>query len=135
MKKFYLSVLLMFGFLVYSQEIVINSFSGKVEVEISAGKWVQIEKETKLSTINVISTGLNSNLVLLINGKIYTIKAMQKGTVQQLTSEKTFGKSGITLGAKVTESDIKVNSDTQRTNISTASTRASDATKDLDWAE
>ncbi len=116
-------------------DIVVQTVTGKVEREVSAGKWEAVTAGMKLAPSTVINTGLNSSLVLVLGERIVTVKAMQKGTVEKLTSGTASAKSGIKLGAKVTESSVTADSDQGRTNISTASTRASDATKDLEWSE
>lgn len=118
-----------------AQDIVVQTVTGKVEREVSAGKWEAVTKGMKLAPSTVINTGLNSSLVIKLGERIVTIKAMQKGTVEKLTAGVASAQGGIKLGAKVTESDVTADSDQGRTNISTASTRASDATKDLEWSE
>jgi hypothetical protein len=118
-----------------STEYIVQSVTGKVEREVSAGKWEAITEGTKLAPSAVVNTGLNSSLVLKSGDRLVTVKAMQKGTVDKLTSGIASGKTGIKVGSKVTESDATADAVQGRTNISTASTRASDATKDLDWAE
>jgi hypothetical protein len=59
---------------------------------------------------------------------------MQTDTVKNLASSPSKG-LGIKLGAQVIESNITADSDQGCTNISTASTRASDATKDVEWEQ
>jgi len=116
-------------------DIVVQTVTGKVEREVSAGKWEPVTPGMKLAPSTVINTGLNSSLVLLLGERVVTVKAMQKGTIEKLTSGVAASKAGIKVGSKVTESSVTADSDQGRTNISTASTRASDATKDLEWSE
>jgi hypothetical protein len=118
-----------------STEYVVQSVTGKVEYEVSAGKWEAVTAKMKLTPATVINTGVNSSLVVKIGDTAMTIKAMQKGTVEKLTSGIAATKSGVKLGAKVTDSDVTADSGQTRTSVSTASTRASDATKDVDWEE
>jgi len=118
-----------------AKNIVVQTVTGKVEREVSAGKWEAVSAKMKLDPSTVVNTGLNSTLVLLVGDRVVTINAMQKGTVEKLTSGVATTKAGIKLGAKVTDSDVTANADQERTNISTASTRASDATKDVEWSE
>lgn len=118
-----------------AQDILVQTVTGKVEFEVTAGKWQAITVGMKLAPSSVINTGLNSTLVLKVGDRVVTVKAMQKGAVEKLTSGTTTAKTGIKLGAKVTESDVTADGDQGRTNISTASTRASDATKDVEWSE
>ncbi len=60
---------------------------------------------------------------------------MKKDVIETLLTSMTNGGSGITIGAKVTESNIDSSATQSRTNISTASTRASDAVEDMDWVD
>ena len=116
-------------------DFTVQSVTGKVEREVSAGNWEPVTRGMKLSPATVINTGLNSNLVLRAEGKSVTIKAMQKGTVEKLTAGLANASSGIRLGSRAVKSDAAEDAGPGRTNISTASTRASDATEDLEWAE
>jgi hypothetical protein len=118
-----------------TQVITVQTVIGKVEREVSAGKWEAVTKGMKLTPATVINTGLNSSLTILLGERVATVKAMQKGTVEKLTSGTASTKGGIKLGAKVIESDVTADPDAERTNISTASTRASAATKDVEWSE
>lgn len=88
-----------------SQNIVVRTVTGKVEREVSAGKWEPVTENMKLTSATVINTSLAT------------------------------AKTGIKLGSQVTQSKVSADQDQGRTNISTASTRASDATKDLEWIE
>ncbi|HNQ98005.1 MAG TPA: hypothetical protein PKH81_07930 [Treponemataceae bacterium] len=118
-----------------ADEFVVQSVTGKVEREVSAGKWEAVEKGMKLAPSTVINTGLNSSLTLNTGDSKVTVKAMQKGTVEKLTSAVASKKSGVKIGAKATKSSAAEEGGPARTNVSTASTRASDATGDLEWAE
>ncbi len=117
------------------QEYVVRNVTGKVEREVSPGKWEAVTEGMHLAPSTIINTSLNSSLVLLLGEKVVTIKAMQKGAVDKLVAGVASSKTGIKLGAQVTQSKVSADQDQGRTNISTASTRASDATKDLEWEE
>lgn len=119
-----------------AQDFTVKTVSGKVEREVSAGTWEAVTPGMKLAPSAVINTGLNSSLVLNQAERVVTIKAMQKGSVDKLVASNSTAKGGIKIGAKVNESAVNTDSDKNKTtNVSTASTRASDATKDLEWAE
>ena len=143
MKKIIFTVLLIstmvFSISIFAQtaakDIVIQSVSGTVGYEVSAGKWEPVTIDKKLSPSTVINTGLNSSLVLKIDGRLVTIKAMQKGPIERLAGSVVPGMAGIKIGASVTDSSVNANSAQGRSNISTASTRASDAVEDVEWAE
>ena len=117
------------------QEIVIQSVTGTVGYEAAPGKWETVTTDKKLTPSTVINTGLNSSLVLNIGGKTVTIKAMQRGTVAKLSAAASSGATGLKLGAAATGSSVNTAAGQARSNISTASTRASDAVEDLEWAE
>lgn len=142
MKKAMLAVLLL-GTLVCSvavfaesatTEYIVQGVTGKVEREVSAGKFEAVTEGLKLAPATVINTGLNSSLVVKTGDKVVTIKAMQKGSIDKLVASAASGKVGIKIGSKATTTDVTADEGQARTNVSTASTRASDATKDLEWA-
>jgi hypothetical protein len=111
----------------------VQRVDGKVEREVSPGKWEAVAAGAVLTPATMINTGLNSTLVLKAGEKTFTIKAMQKGTVENLTSAGVSG-SGIRIGGKVSDSNTTTTA-RGTSNISTASTRASDAAGDLEWVE
>jgi hypothetical protein len=103
-----------------------------VEREVSPGKWEAVTEGMTLSPATVINTNLNAQLVLDEGGKTVVIKAMQKGALGTLAGGASA--SGVRISGRVTES----RTDTAArgtSNISTASTRASDAAADMEWAE
>ncbi len=119
-----------------AQDYTVKTVTGKVEREVSAGNWEAVTPGMKLAPQAVINTGLNSSVVLNSGERVVTIKAMQKGSVDKLVASNTAAKGGIKIGAKVNESGVNTDSGKNKTtNVSTASTRASDATKDLEWDE
>jgi hypothetical protein len=135
MKKF--CALLLFG-LVFSAMVfaadtyTVQSVAGKVEREVSPGKWEALAVGTALTGATVINTGINSVLVLKNGSRSVTIPAMKKGTVETLAT--TGGGAGIRIGGKVSSSDTAVSS-RGTVSTSTASTRASEAAEDVEWVE
>lgn len=116
-------------------EYVVQSVTGKVEREVSAGKFEAVTEGLKLAPSTVINTGVNSTLVVKAGDRLVTIKAMQKGTIDKLVAGVASGKSGIKLGAKAATTNVTAEDGQERKNVSTASTRASVATEDINWAE
>ena len=113
-------------------EYIVQSVTGKVDYEASAGVWKAVTEGSKLSSTAVITTGINSKLIVKIDSRSITIKPLQKGTLEELIAKSVAsGSSGITIGAKATDSSVTADSGTKHTNISTASTRASQATEDI----
>ncbi len=93
-------------------------------------------KTTELELSTIVKTGLNSSLVIkLSDDNVVKIKAMKKGSIETLSSSKSAGMTGIKIGGTLTQSDVNADDIQERTNISTASTRASDAVEDLEWEE
>lgn len=116
-------------------EIVVQKVTGNVQYEFSAGKWKPLTAGMKIAPSTVINTGLNSSVVLKLDEQVVTVKAMQKGTAEKLIASSAVASSGIRMGASANDSGVSANSGPARTNISTASTRASDATEDVKWEE
>ncbi|MDR1318856.1 MAG: hypothetical protein LBJ90_04455 [Treponema sp.] len=135
MKKFVLFLIigLMFsGILFAADGFVVQSVTGKVEKEVSPGKWEAVREGSTLSAATVLNTGLNSNLVVKNGEKLITIKAMQKGTLESLAAVNS--SSGIRIGGRISSSTTAVNA-RGTSNTSTASTRASEAVNEQEWVE
>jgi len=113
-------------------EYIVQSVTGKVDYEVSAGNWKAVTEGIKLSSTANITTGINSKLVLKIDSRSVTIKPLQKGSLEELVAKSSVSSgNGITIGAKATDSSVTADSGTTRSNVSTASTRASQATEDI----
>ena len=113
-------------------DYIVQSVTGKVDFEATAGVWKAVTEGLKLSSTAVISTGINSKLTVKIDSRTITIKPLQKGTLEELVAKNaTSSGSGITIGAKATDSTVTADSGAKRSNVSTASTRASEATEDI----
>jgi hypothetical protein len=121
------------GMVFAADPYVVQSVIGKVEREVSPGQWKAVPVGASLTAATVINTGLNSILVLKSGDKTITIKAMQKGTVENLAAAGS--SSGIRIGGKISSSNTALRvRDT--TNTSTASTRASEMTvNDPEWTD
>jgi hypothetical protein len=126
-----LGLILAAGTVFAGDSFVVQSVSGKVEREVSPGKWEAVTVGSSLTATTVINTGLNSTLVLKEGTRVITIKAMQKGAVEKLAAATA---SGVRIGGKVNESGSG-SSGRGTSSVSTASTRASDAAGDVQWEE
>lgn len=111
---------------------VVKSVKGKVQYEAAPGKMQDVKVGQTLSASTVVDTGLNSILVLTIDGKDLTIKAKQKGTVEKVAVGGGSGtlKKGGTVAGKASSS-----SNGSKSGVNTASSRASEAKEDVDWDE
>jgi hypothetical protein len=135
MKKFLLLIVVL-GLIgssaVFALDYTVQSITGTVEREVSPGKWEAVKAGAVLSDAAVVNVGLNSSLVLKEADKTLTISAMQKGALKSLLQ--TGAASGIRIGGKVSESNTTISA-RGTANVSTASTRASDAAADIELEE
>ncbi|MDR0624345.1 MAG: hypothetical protein LBG10_07935 [Treponema sp.] len=111
---------------------VVQSVTGKVEREVSPGAWEAVEAGAILTPATVINTGLNSTLVLKNGDKTFTIKAMQKGAVENLAA--AAGSGSVRISGKISSSTAALRA-RGTSNTSTASTRASEMVNDPEWTE
>ena len=113
----------------------VKSVSGKVTYEATPGNWKNVAVGQELSASTVINTSLNSTLVIVLDDKDVTIKAMQKGTVDSLASAATgVAKGGLKKNSfKASSVGDEVSGNSKGT--ATASSRASGAKEDVDWDE
>ena len=116
-------------------EFIVQSFTGKVEYESSPGVWEAVTKELKVLPVTRIYTGLNSRLVVKAGEKLFTIAAMQKGSLNTLIMAERVPSSGIKLGAQVKKAEATGAIEKSRKSVSTASTRADDASQDMIWVD
>jgi hypothetical protein len=125
-----LVVLLVISVALFADGYIVKSVSGTVTYEVTPGvhSAIVVGQEIQMSTR--VKTGLNSTLVLESEGKTSTIGSMRVGTISSLIGESSVVKIGGRVQTSQTESSSR-----QTSNVSTASTRASDAQSDLEWAE
>lgn len=108
------------------------SFEGKVTYEATPGNWKSVTVGQELSASTVLNTSLNSSVVIALDdSNETTIKAMQKGTVENLL--------GVAKGSKgtkkVKKSSVGDAAEGSSKGTATASSRASEAKGDLNWAD
>jgi hypothetical protein len=124
---------LVFSVLVFAADTyTVQSVAGKVEREVSPGRWEAITAGMTLSGATVVNTGINSVLVLKTGSQSVTVPAMKKGPLETLAT--AGGSAGIRIGGRVSGSNTSVSA-RGTVSTSTASTRASEAVSDLEWAE
>lgn len=109
----------------------VEKLTGKVTYE-SNGEWKAVSAGQELSSDTNISVALNSSLVVNNGSSSVTIKAMQKGTLEKLAATGA-GKGGLKKASVAKNIAGKANG--AQSGVSTASSRASEAKSDLDWAE
>ncbi|MGL1893829.1 MAG: hypothetical protein OCD02_19485 [Spirochaetaceae bacterium] len=139
MKKLLVVILLALTLSLFAENghITVLSVTGRVKVQSTTGTWEVVTEDTVLSLESFISTGLNSSIILSFGeDEIYEINAIQKGSIADLTSSMSAGGTGLKIKGTLTKSDVNADDIQERTNISTASTRADAVTDDeLEWAE
>ncbi len=113
---------------------VVHAIVGKVEREASAGTWEPVVKGMRLDGTVTVSTGLNSRLVLKRGERTIVIDAMKKGSLADLVARTGPDKAGVRIGGKAVKSDAS-DAGPERTNVPTASTRASESAGDVLWEE
>ncbi|MCR4822735.1 MAG: hypothetical protein K5873_07675 [Treponema sp.] len=118
--------------LLSAESYKIEKISGKVTYE-SKGKWLELKEGQEIPSYTKISTSLNSSLVVSSGKTTATIKAMQKGTVEKLSSQ-TASTSGIKKN-KINKLAGAEKAGANKNGVVTASSRASEAKGDLDWDE
>lgn len=112
----------------------VETVTGKVTYEATPGNWKDVTVGQELTDSTVINTGLNSSLVISLNGTQITIKAMQKGALDGLASA-AGGKKGLKKGPAVAKDTTADASNGSQKGVVTASSRASEAKEDIDWDE
>jgi hypothetical protein len=133
MKKIvFLAVLAFVAFGVYAlNNFTVQAVTGRVEKEVSPGKWVEVKEGEAISEGTVIRTGINSSLVLKSEAGTTVVKALQNGEAGILAGSAVA--SGIRLSGKVAEIDTSA-VERATGKVSTASARASNAAEEA-WEE
>ena len=116
------------------KEYVVQSVTGSVQFESAPNVWTKLEKGTKLAPSTVVKTNLNSALIVLQDGKKFSIKPMQKDSIEKLCAAiASANKTGIKVGSKVATSDVNSSTTKSRSSVSTASSRADSAEETVEF--
>ncbi len=118
-----------------AKDYTVKTVTGKVEAEITKGTWTAVTAGMVLKAGTALSTGLNSSVVLVSGDKTVTVKALQKDSVDTLFAAALAAGPGIKLGSMASGTSVTGETGPARTNVSTASTRASEATDELEWVD
>lgn len=110
----------------------VQSVTGTVVREVSSGKWEPVTQGMTLLPSTVVDIKLNGKLELIGKDGAVTIGQMKKGTLESLVSGGSG--AGLRITGQKTESKA-AGAGRGNSNIATASTRASDAAEDVEWAE
>ncbi len=129
-KTLLVAVLMSFATVLFAKDYSVNSVKGKVQYQ-DGSEWKSVTKDTVLTDETVIKTGVNSTLVVTVDGKKSTVKALQEGQLSALTAKMA---SGIKRSGELSKTDVKAAGDTTK-GTSTASSRASEAKADVEWDE
>ncbi len=109
----------------------VERVTGKVTYEAN-GEWKAVAVGQELAAGTNINTALNSSLVVSDGSSSATIKAMQKGAIESLAS--ATGSKGLKK-ATLSKNNVAKKADGSQSGVATASSRASEAKKDLEWDE
>jgi hypothetical protein len=88
---------------VFADEYAVEGVTGKVEREVSPGKWQVIARGMTLDSATIIDTGPNAQLMLNTGGRFLIVRARQRGTVESLIEDASV--SGVRIGEKAAESE------------------------------
>jgi hypothetical protein len=110
---------------------VVQSITGTVVREAASGRWEAVTQGMTLSPATVVDIKLNGKLELIGKDGTVTIGQMKKGTIESLIA----GGSGAGIKIAGPKTESRIGAARGNTNISTASTRASDAAGDVEWEE
>lgn len=113
---------------------VVESVTGKVQYEAEKGTWKDVVEGQKISSASIVKTSLNSSLVVSSGSTKATIKAMQNGALDKLVSGSTGTAKAIKKGSIKNDAVAEKTSETTK-GVATASSRASEAKEDVEWAD
>ena len=128
-----LALLAMAASSLFAADYVVKTVKGKVQFESQPGVWVDVKVGQVVSDSTNLNTSLNSFVILELDGNEITIKAMQKGSVDSLVAS-TAGSKGVKKGT-IKSSTVAGKTNGTSKGVATASSRASEAKSDFDWAE
>ncbi len=110
----------------------VERVTGKVTYEAN-GEWKAVTVGQEIIAGTNINTALNSSLVVSDGSSSATIKAMQKGSIESLAS--ATGSKGGLKKATLSKNNVAKKAEGSQSGVATASSRASEAKKDLEWDE
>ena len=125
MKKAIVIFLLSCMFSLYASTWEVVALGGKAAI-LKKGVWVDLQVGDTLENEDVITTYINSSLVIQKADRKVSIKPMRKGTVSEVIEGKR---------ATFSQTYIAPASDKSSKAVITAASRASSAKEDLDWDE
>ena len=128
-----LAAFVSFAFAEKKMQYKVQSVVGKVTYQVSATEWASVTKDMELDENAVVSTALNSTLVVENEGKRVTVKPMKKGKMGELIALASTNGS-VKIGSTVTKADVAADT-TAKKGVATASSRASEAKEDVEWDE
>ncbi len=131
MKKLLIAAASLFSVtFIHAESYTVKSVTGLANIQTGSENWVELSEGKTVTSENIISTSLNSILVLSDeNGKDIKIKANQNGSVDILVNAASTPAAGIKR-AKITTANSKNAKGTVA-----AFSRASEAKEDIDWDE
>lgn len=124
LKKLFITIMLLCS-ITFANNYIVLSVVGNAEV-LRGGEWIKISRDDVLSDFSEINIGLNSSVIIMNNGVKYTLVSLSRGKVSECIIRFSIRKGSKAITNKTIDN-------CERTNISTAATRASDVTQDIEW--
>jgi hypothetical protein len=134
MKRIFFTVMfvaLVFGAAFGDEAFTVQTINGRVERQNGAA-WTAIAAGDQLVPSTVIRTGINSSLVVKSGDKTFTVRAVQNGSIGELTDAVVA--SGVRIDGPIIQADT-TRRDRNIGRISTNSARASDSKEDVTLVE
>jgi len=116
----------------FSKEYTVKSVSGKVRYEAVDGIWKKVNVGDRLSSSSFVNVGVGSKIVLTCEGKTFSIKPLQKGTLENLC-EASKPVSGIKRSGGPVKSSVASASTKTSKGVSTAAARGKNSDDEDEW--
>ncbi len=109
MKRYILAVMLLFAgtFLFADVTAVIKDVSGKVEIKAPGGTWKKAAAGMKISKGDYISTGFNSQAVLLLGESQVIVKQLTRMELEKLVEKEGTLSTGLNLRVGRVRAEVK----------------------------
>lgn len=109
MKRYILAVMLLFAgtFLFADVTAVIKDVSGKVEIKSPGGTWKKAASGMKISKGDYISTGFNSQAVLLLGESQVIVKQLTRMELEKLVEKEGTLSTGLNLRVGRVRAEVK----------------------------
>ncbi len=131
----FITIILFFTTLAGAESVVIQSVSGKVEVQEPGASWQKASNGMELPLNTQISTGFGSEAKVEMDNATITVKPLTRMTIQELVTTESTATTKLFLGAGRIRADVRrsgslVNDFQVRSPVATAAVRGTSFTFD-----